>query len=299
MSNKYCISYLDEAKIFNKGPTNSIDHYTIVSITFERDYYVQVIEPDWQALRLKHGIPDGQALHFTDMRQLLVPGKPANKYSPELLGIFSKTKSNTSTDLNYARVHAFFTDVVDFIKSHSFIIQATGIRYDKRGIIRNISNQYFKDSTYRPPYYALREHLNIMGIYLMSLSAGTFNPKGHVYLTTKLRFDGDVDLGERNDLREAFNHCISLGTRHFRPNFTKRIFDEIRFIGKSEVGNVSDVTHAGNEITDFITTIISRHIWNIDTHLIPVSITGMSPIDTLSAISPKLFNSQKIEDNFI
>ncbi|WP_142338171.1 hypothetical protein [Bacillus thuringiensis] len=260
---------------------------------------MQNIERDWNALRLRHGIPDGQALHFTDIRHLLVSGKPASAYKAEWLAIFSKTKSSTSTDIDYTRMHAFFTDVVEFIKNHDFIIQATGLRYDKRGLIRNISNRYFKDSTYRPPYYAFREHLNIMGTYLLSISTGTFNPQGHTYLTTKLRFDGDVDLGERDDLREAFNHCISLGTRHFRPNFTKKIFDEIRFIGKNEVGDSRFVSHAGNEITDFIATIVSRYMWNIDTHLIPVSINGMPSIDTLTAIQSKLFNSQKLDDNFL
>jgi hypothetical protein len=298
LSKKLFITYLDEAKIFNKGPTNSVDHYTIVSITSDREYYVKDMEPNWQALRQKHGIPDGQALHFTDIRHLLQQGKPAAAYKAEWLRIFSKTKSSTSTDIDYTRMHSFFTDVIEFIKNHQFIIQATGIRYEKKGLIRNISNQYFKDSTYRPPYYALREHLNIMGIYLLSCSVGTFNPQGHVYLTTKLRFDGDVDLGERDDLREAFNHCISLGTRHFRPNFTKKIFDEIRFIGKHEVGNSANISHAGSEITDFITTIVSRHVWNIDTNLIPVTIAGMSAIDTISVISPKIFNSQKLDDNF-
>lgn len=299
MRKKYCISYLDEAKIFNQGPSRSIDHYTIVSTTFDRDDYVNNIEPDWHVLRNKHGIPDGHSLHFTDIRQLLVAGKPADKYKSELLQIFSKTKVATDTDLDYPRIHSFFSDVVKFIDNHNFIIQVTGIMYDRKGIVRNISNQYFKDSTYRPPYFSLREHLNIMGLYLLSVSSGIFNPNNHTYLSTKLRFDGDVDLGEREDLREAFNHCISLGTRHLRPIFTKNIFDEIRFIGKNEVGNSSNVSHAGNEITDFVTTIISRNLWNIDTNLIPVTINNMPQIDTLSAIKPKIINEQKINDNFI
>lgn len=292
---KYCISYLDEAKLFNTGPNNSIDHYTIVSITFDRDYYINTVEPAWNQLGLNNGIPQGQALHFTDIRNLLVP-RSIEKYKPEWLSVFTKAKSPVIVDMDYQRIHSFFIDVVEFIENYNLVIQATGIRFDKQGLVRNISNRYFKNSTYQPPYHALKEHLNLMGFYLLDIPSGTFDPKRPVFLSTKLRFDGDVDLGERDDLREAFNHCISLGTRHFRPTFTKAIFDEIRFVGKDEVGRTV-ISHAGNEITDFITTIISRNLWNIDTQLIPVSVLGMPIIQTLPPIIAKLFNSQKIDDN--
>ena len=298
MGTQHCITYLDEAKINNRGRNRKTDYYTIVSVTWERECYLYTIELLWLQLRNRHGIPDGVALHFTDVRHLLIPGKPAEKYSSVLLEIFSVSKSSTDNNINYQALHDFLTDVVNFIDQNNLTVQATGIKYDREGIIRNIPNQFFKASTYRHPYLAFREHLNLMGTYLLSLSTGQFKTDGQLYLNTKLRFDGDVDLGERDDLREAFNHCISLGTRHFRPNLTKKIFDEIRFIGKHEVGFNPGVSHAGNEITDFITTILSRHLWNEDTHLIPITFDTLPKIETLSVIQSKIFNSQKLEDNF-
>jgi len=289
---------LDEAKINNRGSNGKTDYYTIVSVTWERQFYLDKIEPLWLQLRQRHGIPDGVALHFTNVRHLLVSGKPAKHYSAELLEVFSVSKSSTDNNIDYPALHAFLTDVVNFIDQNNLTVQATGIKYDRDGIIRNVKNKFFKTSTYRPPYLAFREHLNLMATYLLSLSTGEFKTDGQLYLNTKLRFDGDVDLGERDDLREAYNHCISLGTRHFRPILTKKIFDEIRFIGKNEVGCNPGISHAGNEITDFITSILSRYLWNEDIHLIPITFDALPRIETLSIIQSKLLNAQKLEDNF-
>lgn len=294
MAKELCITYLDESKISNHEINKHIDHYTIVSITSKRDYYLNVIEPNWQELREKNGIPDGMALHFTDIRYLLTPGRPHANYKTEVLNVFSESQSAES--INYTKIHNFFLDVVNFIDEHEFIIHATGLKYNRKGLIRNIDNKHFKNSTYRPPYHAFKEHLNLMGVDLLSLSHGPYNHKN--YLSTKLRFDGDVDLGERDDLREAYNHSISLGTRHFRPNLTKNIFDEVRFIGKDEVGASTGISHAGNEITDFITTIISRHIWNVKTDLIPIIIEGMPVINPIDIILSKSISKQLLKDNF-
>lgn len=294
--NSLCISYIDESKILNTEQTRSIDKYTIVSVTANRDDYIQVIEPKWKVLRVKHGIPNGQVIHFTDIRHLLVPGKSIETYKSEWLEIFSKTNSPVSTDIDYEKIHNFFCDVVNFIEFNSFVIHATGIRYDRQGIIRNISNNYFRKATYQPPYYAFREHLNLMALYLMNLDTGNFQHSK--FRSTKLRYDGDLGLGEKADLREAFNHCIALGTRHFRPTFIKEIFDEIRFINKDEVGGPTEISHAGNEITDFITTIISRYIWGV-TKNISVTVPGLEEIQTLPAILPKLNKFQRLDDNFV
>lgn len=295
-----CISYLDESKHFNFGPTNSVDYYTIVSITAKYNDYISIIEPQWRVLRIKHGIPDGHTLHFTSVRLLLNPSLPFEKYNADLLQIFSKTRSPISKDIDYTRLHAFFLDVMNFISTQPLVIQATGIKYDKAGIIRNIHNQYFKDSTYRPPYHAFKEHMDLMALYLMNLQSGLHEPKK--FLFTKLRFDGDADFGERDDLREAFNHCIALGTRHFRPILIKKVFDEIRFVGKGEVAQASTggITHAGNEITDFLAVIVSRHIWGIESTKNPLIFPGLAhPLDPIPFVAPKIFNSQCLADNFI
>lgn len=85
----------------------------------------------------------------------------------------------------------------------------------------------------------------------------------------KLRYDGDFELSVRNDFRNAFSHSISNGTKRFTSDAFKDIFDEVRFIDKSEIGYcvicTNDcksklVNHAGNEIVDFITYYAAIYI---------------------------------------
>ncbi|SFV03772.1 hypothetical protein [Alicyclobacillus macrosporangiidus] len=299
MASTPCITYLDEAKHSGRGQHRSIHHYTIVSITATTSDYLSSIEPHWHSLRIKHGIPDGLTLHFTDLRLLLQPGQPFQKYSPDLLQLFSKSRSPLSIEIDYPRLYAFFLDVLNFIKAEPLKIHATGIKSDRNGLIRQINLNYFQDFTYRPPYHAFKEHMNLMALYLMNLYSGTYNARNCFF--TKLRFDGDVDFGERDDVREAFNHCISLGTRHFRPQLVKRVFDEIRFIGKNEVAQATPnggITHAGNEITDFLAVMVSRYIWNIDMHKTVLAIPDHPPLDSIPFIQPKLVAWQCLDDNF-
>ena len=97
------------------------------------------------------------------------------------------------------------------------------------------------------------------------------NPKAKFHnLFAKLRYDGDIDLSTRNDFRNAFSHSISNGSDRFTAEAFKDSFDEVRFIDKSEIGycvscedpacSARLINHAGNEILDFITIFVARHI---------------------------------------
>jgi hypothetical protein len=282
------ISYLDETKSDNTNPRR----YTIASMTAKKDDYLNEIEPVWAQFRTKYGIPNGQVLHFSHIKQLLNPD--TRSYKTEWVTIF-KAATPSPTLIDYPKLHAFFIELLQLLNPFPFIIQATGLRWNPLHNIR-LHNPYLTDRTFFPAYITFREHLNLMGVYLLNLHAASYNKNNRGI--TKLRYDGDIGLGERDDLKEAYHHTISLGSRHFRSELTRQLFDEIRFIGKDEVGHSPGVTHAGSEIIDFITSNVTRHIWEIDLHKTIIRVPGFAPIDPMPIIRPKLINHQAIDDTF-
>ncbi len=125
-------------------------------------------------------------------------------------------------------------------------------------------------------YPLFREHLDSMAYYFLKSSfeeheanvRANPNAKYHNY-TVKLRYDGDLELTVRNDFRNAFSHSISNGTKRFTSDAFKDIFDEVRFIDKSEIGfcsvcpntcNTRQISHAGSEMVDFMAVYVARHI---------------------------------------
>lgn len=293
MSNNHnlCISYLDESKIVDNG----MQHYTIASMTARKVDYIQNIEVEWATLRNTYNIPDGQVLHFTDIKYLLNPNPKANRpYNPDLVAIFGDGSGN----IDYCKLNNFFNDILSTISNLPFVVQITGFKSNPRHNIRQHGNRDFKSFIYFPPYIALREHLDLMAVYLLDLhhSANTRYNKRNKCIT-KLRYDGDVGLEERDDLKEAYHHSITLGTKHFKPEIIKTLFDEIRFIGKQEVAQTGPITHAGSEIIDFITTIAARNMWGLETNKIPIRVPNhAAPIDPLPVINSKIVNQQKIND---
>lgn len=77
-----CISYLDEAKT-DLGVNR---YYTIASLTATKDDYFEIIEPQWISLRKKYDIPDGQNIHFTEIKLLL--GNNSRNYKHPWIHIF-------------------------------------------------------------------------------------------------------------------------------------------------------------------------------------------------------------------
>lgn len=114
---------------------------------------------------------------------------------------------------------------------------------------------------------------------------------------TKLRFDGDIDLGERDDIKQAYHHSITLGTKHFRPDVTVKLFDEIRFIGKNEVGSHNDISHSGSEIIDFITSFAARELWQLQQYT-TIDVPNYPQLKPVPIIDTKTLFKQKLLDTY-
>ncbi|MCY9692097.1 hypothetical protein [Paenibacillus alginolyticus] len=277
------ISYLDETKSEHTNPRC----YTIASFTATKTDYFEKIEPLWSKFRARFTIPDGQVLHFADIKQLLSINSRSHK--PEWVRIFG----STITGINFSKLHAFFAELLQMLDKMPFVVQATGFEWNPLHNIR-LRNPYLTDRTFFPAYITFRDHLNLMAVYLLNLHDSPYNK--NIKGITKLRFDGDIGLGERNDLKEAYHHSISLGTRHFRAEVIRQLFDEIRFIGKNEVGHNTNINHAGSEIIDFILSYVTRYIWNRDSNKTQINIPGYAPLFPLSVLKNKLVNHQTTKD---
>lgn len=286
-ANNLYITYLDEHKI--EKPQFLSKYYTIVSVSAKKSDYISQIEVQWKSMRDRYNIPDGQIIHFAEVKFLLNQAAP-QKFKPTWKAIFD----DGAGGIDYNKLYSFFFDILSIINNAPLIIQYTGLEINKNNQIR--LDKGFKTNAYQPPYIAFKEHLNLMAVYLTGFHASNFQ-KSNLKIT-KLRYDGDLGFGERDDIKEAYHHVITLGTRHFRSEIAKQLFDEVRFIGKSEVGHAA-LSHAGNEIVDFISSFLSRDLWQIDTRNIPLRFPLASPkssLDPLPFILPKVINRQKISD---
>lgn len=101
------------------------------------------------------------------------------------------------------------------------------------------------------------------------MSKTELNEKGELYhhnFMTKLRCDGDGGLNHRSDYRLAFSEALLAGTKHFSPKAVQNCVDEIRFVGKSEIGRFGDedprriASHAGSDIVDFAAYYVGREL---------------------------------------
>jgi|GEM_PF-3842191 hypothetical protein len=236
--------------------------------------------------REDYGIPLGQAMHFADIKHLLDPKSAHNETWENIF-------SNSNEELDYEKLYHFYQDLLSLIHDLPFIIQVTGYRWNPSHHIRSVSKNYRKQHIYYHPYIAFREHLNLMSYYLLDLHHIEKKRRKKI---TKLRYDGDIGLGERDDIKEAYHHSITLGTKHFRPQTVTELFDEIRFIGKNEVAQNATITHAGCEIVDFVTTICARDLWQVETEKILLKFPDSKVIDPLPTIRSKILHSQKIDD---
>lgn len=268
---RLCITYLDETEPYL---LKDFTTKAIVSLTALKNKYC-LLEDAWKRLRAKYNVPSGQYLHFTDVKQLLKPDK--SKYKPEFSSLFS----DKSGSIDYDKLHNFYSDVLDIINTHDFIVQATGTISNKLskaipGYVKNNSEMY----------RIFREHFDKIAFYLLSLTDSDYkkrvavhsskgnsqkatNEKIHYYLT-KLRYDGSYEFTDRNDFRNVFASCITDGTTVFKSETIKSVFDTLSFIPKSEVGLVANcanpcdlmpVIHAGSEIIDFISIYVARDMF--------------------------------------
>lgn len=317
---RLCITYIDEATVYS---FDSVVFHAVVSMTTSKQNYIENIEQQWIELRRNHNIPDGECLHFTDIKALLNPAyftRAPKDRNPAMERAFCASQGVVDID----KLHAFYSDVIKIIRDNDFTVQATGRRF--------IKNQFFADKLIRKYnngywYPIFREHLDRMAYYLIDRSFKEHktnlqtNPKAKFHnLFAKLRYDGDIELSTRNDFRNAFSHSISNGSDRFTAEAFKDSFDEVRFIDKSEIGycvscddpacSARLINHAGNEILDFITIFVARHI-GLDFHIedlaryrnvapetirpgveatLILKLGDKDPLAPLDAILPKLYS---------
>lgn len=267
------IVYTDESKNFSHPTCSS---YSIASIITPQDYYINTLECDWNNLKLKYNISNGTCLHFTDIKALLNPRyytREAKKRNLDMENIFCKAQNPPGTarnplgtrqkQLDSVLLHNFYCDILDFIKNHDFTIV--------------VSNSFNITAKKFPP--VLNKHLNsdwyiLFKNHLDNLICYALHEKyvdSTLQFQAKLRYDGDLGLSNKDDLRDAFSHSITTGTTRFDSKTVRTCFDELRFINKKEVGYCSNCTnipsctnknysHAGNEIIDFIAAYAGKYI---------------------------------------
>ena len=265
------IAYLDEVSL---SPIKEVSYYAVVSMIVNKDDYISKTEKDWAEMRKKYGVQDGVYLHFTDIKALL---------NPQYFSRKSKDRNQNMEDIFCDsgkiiadKLHEFYQDILDIIKSNKIKIQVSYERYKKNSFFTDKIVKYYNNGYWYPLF---RDHLDAMAYYFLKLSFDEYKAKLeknssaslHHHMV-KLRYDGDFNLSVRNDFRNAFSHSISNGTRRFTSDAFKDIFDEVRFIDKSEIGycvvcpnecNSRLINHAGSEITDFLTVYVARHITQV------------------------------------
>lgn len=249
------ITYIDEVENYTFRNANFI---SIVSISMKKVDYINIIEKKWAELRKKYNVPTGVILHFTEIKALLNPKyfeKDIEKRNVDIEAIFCKDGV-----LDHENLYNFYIDAIQIIKECPLDIVVTGKRFEKNKIL---SDEIIKNLLHSNWYVLFKSHLDSLGDYMMNKSYNHFKEtkrKKFKVLTTKLRVDGDYGLVSRGDFRDVFSEVICNGTTRYSRSFTRKCFDNLKFIDKSEVGN-DYISHAGNEITDFVTLYVARGVY--------------------------------------
>lgn len=262
------ITYSDEISIYSSSISNM---NAIVSMISRKKNYIEKIEKQWIELRKKYNVPDGVYLHFTEIKALL-NNSLCHKWNENMKDIFFEDKK-----LDKKKLIGFYTDIMKIIQNSEFdLIVTTNIRNKK---------SFFEAAYNNSDWYVLfKDHLDDIAEYAVNRY---FNEtKRKLEFQTKLRYDGDYGLSKKGDLREAYSHCISCGTRKYRPKLVKEVFDELRFINKSEVGFCSTciencnnklISHAGSELIDFIALYAGRYVGREEMIADKVKLLNISP----------------------
>lgn len=266
------IIYTDESINFSPPNCNS---YSMSSIIASYNDYVDKIEPNWNKLRSKYSIPDGVCLHFTDIKALLNPRYFTRKIedrNPSMENIFC-----TNDQLDQTLLHNFYNDVLNFIKTNEFVVVTSNLTEPKSQKFDSYIQKNHVNSTW---YILFKKHLDDLAEYALREKYLISRPKGKPLKTAlnfkgKIRYDGDYNLSNKNDIRDAFSHSITTGTTRFNSSIIRNCFDELRFINKAEVGFCSNCSslpscsnrnfsHAGNEIVDFIAAYAGKFLVKTD-----------------------------------
>lgn len=246
------ITYLDETTAYTYPKS---DMLVMASLTCQKAKYINSLEKEWTELRKKYNVPNGVYLHATGIKSLLNPRYSSfepKKKSPELEKIFY----NENNELDKELLFDFYTDALDVINRCEFDIVITTYKIDKTNKFeKELTTKYCNTNW----YILFKKHLDNLAYFAMKKYSDT--GKCTVKFQTKLRYDGDQNLSSRDDIRDAFSHSITSGTKRFDAKLIRHLFDELRFINKSEVGRCTScekicdnqlISHIGSEVIDFI-----------------------------------------------
>lgn len=252
------ITYLDETRAYTYP---NADMLIMASLTCQKAKYINTLEKEWNKIRKKYNVPDGVYLHAAGIKALLNPKYLTfqdKKRDFDLEKIFFKN-GQVDKDL----IYNFYVDIMNVIYKCEFDIVITSYRIDKtKQFDKDLSKKYCNTNW----YILFREHLDNLAYFTMKKYLD--KKKCSVRFQTKLRYDGDQNLSSRDDIRDAFSHSITAGTKRFDAKLIRHVFDELRFINKSEVGNCTNcntecdnrlISHAGSEIIDFIALYAGKY----------------------------------------
>jgi len=271
-------TYLDECKrnylsgVMKPYINKEIEEYSITSVTFEQEYYKSVFEPKWIAFREKYNIDSTRAMHFVDYKKLIDPKQQTEDNNS--MRYFLDEKGNFSIEL----LKLFFHDLKQLLDTSEFFIVHTDFYWEKQQYLtsrKKIEQADFKKKSRNiapnilnaVPYLAMRKQLDLLMLCLLKQNFEgneTVEPGRYLdvelpkKINTKLRFDADgKEFDARKDLKQAYNHTITVGSDTVNNTVSSEILDEIRFIRKEEVGHKYTPNHCGLEIVDMLCSMIA------------------------------------------
>lgn len=257
------MTYVDEVVNYE---FTQVSQKSIVSLTIQKKDYIQKLEKDWGKLRKKYNVPNGVCLHFTDIKALL--NEERFNEQKEKNTVFYQI-FQTDGILDTQKLYDFYQDIIEIIRNNNFKIVITSIRFTKAP---KTEKKLFEKCLNKDWYVSLKVHLDKLADYFFEKSLYEFknskkkHPKFKI-LKTKLRYDGDFGLTSKTQFRDAYAHAITTGTTNFSSEFISECFDSLKFIDKEQVGTYSyceechniPVSHAGNELLDFIAFFASNN----------------------------------------
>lgn len=274
---KLYYTYLDECKrnylteTMKQHNSQSLHEYSITSITFEKDYYQEKLEPKWESFRKKYDINGKKAIHFADYRKLINPNmqiESDSKYSMFL------DNGEFSNEL----LKDFFRDIKEILEEANFFLVHNNYFWEgNKFLVKRKKMELFEFSKEKGniaplmlnnvSYLGMRKHLDMLMQCLLKRKVENdenvdngyyFDEKLPKKINTKLRFDADgKQFDERTDLKKAYIHTVAMGSDTVNANTTAEILDEIRFIRKEEVGHKYTPNHCGLEIVDLLCSMIA------------------------------------------
>lgn len=306
-------TYLDECKrnylttMMKRNGYEGFEEYSITSITFEKKYYQNKFEPQWNELRKRYKIEGNKAMHFTEYLKLIDPKKRENIDLGQDYEIFMK-----DGEFSIERLKDFFKDIKKILEDAEFFLVHNDFYWERERYYTK-GNRHLKKASRiiapsilnKVPYLSMRKQLDMLMQCL--LQEKNEDDKSYIFdenipslINTKLRFDADgKQFDARSDLKRAYNHTITVGSDIVKSETAVEILDEIRFIRKEEVGHDYMPNHCGLEVVDFLCSMIAGEM-RLEEYINKGIINKASPeMKKGNFINLNFFDGEKIKFDFI